>query len=94
MSTICLLLCPSKCLSEAEELYDKLTKKVESLGGSAAGNINQRAQDMKKEAEDLLRRATTGLDKLKSMCLRDSTSLGLCQRRQRSHFWHESTVCL
>ncbi|XP_031421824.1 laminin subunit beta-1 [Clupea harengus] len=54
-------------LSEAEELYDKLTKKVESLGGSAAGNINQRAQDMKKEAEDLLRRATTGLDKLKSL---------------------------
>lgn len=61
-------LCLFKDLTEAEELYDKLTKKVGSLGGSAAGNINQRAKDMKKEAEDLLKKATEGLEKLKSMC--------------------------
>ncbi|XP_063064024.1 laminin subunit beta-2 [Engraulis encrasicolus] len=54
-------------LSEAEQRYDELTKKVESLGGGAVGNINQRAKDMKKEADDLLTKAKEGIKKLKKL---------------------------
>nr|XP_055044545.1 laminin subunit beta-2 [Misgurnus anguillicaudatus] len=52
-------------LSKAENLYNELKEKVDSVGGE--GNVNQRATDMKKEAEDLLNKATKGMQKLKNL---------------------------
>lgn len=42
--------------------------KVESLDGETGGlnSINQKAKDMKKEAEDLLNKASKGLEQLRS----------------------------
>lgn len=41
---------------------------MDSLGGESGGlnNINQKAKDMKKEAEDLLNKATKGIEQLRS----------------------------
>lgn len=41
--------------------------KVDSLGGESEGlNINKKAMDMKKEAEELLNKASKGIEQLKS----------------------------
>jgi len=42
--------------------------KVDSLGGASGdlNHVNQRAKDIKKEAEDLFGKATKGIDQLKS----------------------------
>lgn len=60
-------MCVSQELTNAENLYNELKEKVGSVGG-ADGNVNQKATDMKKEAEDLLKKATKGMETLKSMC--------------------------
>lgn len=36
--------------------------------GGADGNVSQKATDMKKDAEELLKKATNGMETLKSMC--------------------------
>lgn len=58
----------SQSLNKTEEEYRKLQMKVDSLGGESGGlgSINQKAKDMKKEAEDLLSKANKGIEKLKS----------------------------
>ncbi|CAL8238668.1 unnamed protein product, partial [Lota lota] len=54
-------------LNQTEERYRELQDKVDSLGGSGGlDSVNQRAKDMKKEAEDLLNTATKSIDQLKS----------------------------
>ncbi len=52
----------------AENLYKELKEKVDSIGGTGEGDISQKAIEMKKEAEDLLKKATTGMETLRSMC--------------------------
>ncbi|TNN38678.1 Laminin subunit beta-2 [Liparis tanakae] len=56
-------------LNETEERYRELQGKVESLGGASGdlNHVNQRAQDIKKEAEDLFGKATKGIDQLKKL---------------------------
>ena len=46
--------------------------KVDSLGGESGGlnNINQRAMDIKKEADKLLNKATNGIKQLESKYLK------------------------
>ncbi|KAI7793829.1 laminin subunit beta-2 [Triplophysa rosa] len=53
-------------LTNAENLYNDLKEKVDSVGG-ADGNVNQKATDMKKEAEELLNKATKGMETLKKL---------------------------
>lgn len=59
---------PPQSLNDTEEQYSKLQKKINTLGGGAGGlgNINKKAMDMKKEAEDLLNKATKGIEQLRS----------------------------
>ncbi|XP_026854032.2 laminin subunit beta-1 isoform X1 [Electrophorus electricus] len=52
---------------KAETRYKELKDMVDSLGGVAAGNITQRAIDMKNEAESLLTKAKKHLEKLKEL---------------------------
>ncbi|XP_052450464.1 laminin subunit beta-1-like [Carassius gibelio] len=54
-------------LVNAENRYKELKEKVDSVGGTGEGNISQRAREMKKEAEELLKKATTGIDSLKRL---------------------------
>lgn len=55
-------------LNDTEKRYRELLMKVDSLGGESGGlgNINQKAKDMKKEAEDLLNKASRGIEQLRS----------------------------
>ncbi|XP_030624313.1 laminin subunit beta-2 [Chanos chanos] len=54
-------------MTKAEALYKTLNEKVDSLGGAAGGNISQRAENMKREAEDLQKKASQGIDTLKKL---------------------------
>ncbi|XP_071783632.2 laminin subunit beta-1 isoform X1 [Centroberyx gerrardi] len=56
-------------LNETEERYRELQMKVDSLGRESGGldTVNQRAKDMKKEAEDLLNKANKGIEQLKKL---------------------------
>jgi len=60
--------CVYQELTNAENLYKELKEKVDSVGGTGEGNVNQRAIEMKKEAEELLNKATMGMETLRSMC--------------------------
>lgn len=52
-------------LNNTEERYRELQTKMGSVDGGLEG-INQKAKDMKKEAEDLLNEAKKGIEQLKS----------------------------
>ncbi|XP_048033390.1 laminin subunit beta-1 [Megalobrama amblycephala] len=52
-------------LINAENLYKELKEKVDLVGGE--GNVSQRAIEMKKEAEELLNKAITGMNDLKKL---------------------------
>ncbi|XP_045065518.1 laminin subunit beta-2-like [Coregonus clupeaformis] len=56
-------------LNETEDLYKDLQMKVDSLGGASGdlGSVNQRAQEIKKEAEDLLTKADKGIETLRKL---------------------------
>lgn len=56
-------------LNDTENRYQELQRKVDSLGGESGGlnNINQKAKDMKKEAEDLLLKASKGIEQLRKL---------------------------
>lgn len=58
----------SQSFNNTEKRYRELQAKVESLGGGSAGlgNINKKAMDMKKEAEELQKKANKGLEQLRS----------------------------
>lgn len=56
-------------LSHVESRYKELKDKIDSLGGVAAGNITQKALEMKNEAENLLRKAEKDMETLKSTSL-------------------------
>uniref|UniRef100_A0A1A8RWD2 Laminin subunit beta-1 n=1 Tax=Nothobranchius rachovii TaxID=451742 RepID=A0A1A8RWD2_9TELE len=53
-------------LNDTEKRYQELLLKMESLGGAAGdlSSIHQKAQDMKKNAEDLLNDAMSGIQQL------------------------------
>lgn len=55
-------------LNDTEKRYQELQMKIDSLGGDSGGlnNINEKAMAIKKEAEDLLNKATKGMEQLKS----------------------------
>ncbi|KAI4902331.1 hypothetical protein NFI96_018366 [Prochilodus magdalenae] len=57
----------SKEMSEAESRYKELRDKVDSLGGAGAGNVTQKAIDMKNEAEGLLKKANKDMETLKKL---------------------------
>lgn len=67
-SCVCLCVVIQR-LNETEDLYKDLQMKVDSLGGASGGlgNVNQRAKEIKKEAEDLLTKANKGIETLRSM---------------------------
>lgn len=55
-------------LNQTEVRYRELQEKVDSLGGSGGlDRVNQKAKDMKKEAEDLLSTANKSIDLLKKL---------------------------
>ncbi|XP_062248507.1 laminin subunit beta-1 [Platichthys flesus] len=54
-------------LNLTEERYRELRMKVDSLGGEDLNSVNQQAKDMKKEADDLLKKATSGIEQLKRL---------------------------
>lgn len=58
-------------LNDTELRYRELKMKVDSFGGDSGGldTINQRAKNMKEEAEALLNNATKGIEQLKSKCI-------------------------
>lgn len=62
-------MCLFQDLSHVESRYKELKDKIDDLGGMPAGNITQKALDMKNEAEDLLRKANKDMETLKSMSL-------------------------
>ncbi|XP_037334341.2 laminin subunit beta-2 [Pungitius pungitius] len=53
-------------LNDTEERYRELQMKVDSLGGESGGlnSINSKVKDIKKEAEDLLSKASQGIEQL------------------------------
>ncbi|XP_069025233.1 laminin subunit beta-1 [Embiotoca jacksoni] len=54
-----------RSLNDTEERYRELQMKVESLGGeSDLDSINQKAKEIKKDAEDLFSKAKTGIKQL------------------------------
>uniref|UniRef100_A0A672SL20 Laminin subunit beta-2-like n=1 Tax=Sinocyclocheilus grahami TaxID=75366 RepID=A0A672SL20_SINGR len=66
LQEVCVCVCVHE-LVNAENLYNELKEKVDSVGGTGEGNISQKAIEMKKEAEELLKKATTGMETLRSM---------------------------
>ncbi|TRY90633.1 hypothetical protein DNTS_003700 [Danionella cerebrum] len=54
-------------LQTAENLYKELKKKVEVVGGTGDGDVNQKALEMKREAEELLKKATSGMETLRKL---------------------------
>ncbi|XP_070766889.1 laminin subunit beta-1 [Enoplosus armatus] len=56
-------------LNDTEKRYHELQMKVDSLGGDSGGlnSINQKAMDIKKEAEDLLNKASKGIEQLRKL---------------------------
>ncbi|XP_060930658.1 laminin subunit beta-2 [Limanda limanda] len=54
-------------LNHTEERYRELRMKVDSLGGGDLNSVNQQAKDMKKEADDLLNKATSGIKQLERL---------------------------
>ena len=56
----------SQSLNDTEKRYRELQMKVDSLGPGNLTNINQRAGDIKKEAENLLNKANKGMEQLRS----------------------------
>lgn len=58
----------SQSLNNTEKRYRELQMKVDSLGGESGGldSINKKAMDIKKEAEDLLNKASKGIEQLRS----------------------------
>ncbi|XP_040008988.1 laminin subunit beta-1 isoform X2 [Xiphias gladius] len=56
-------------LNNTEKRYRELQTKVDSLGEESGGlnSINQRAMDIKKEADDLLNKATNGIKQLEKL---------------------------
>ncbi|XP_042568965.1 laminin subunit beta-1-like [Cyprinus carpio] len=54
-------------LANAENKYKELKKKVDSVGGTGEGDINQKATEMKKEAEELLKKATKDMETLRNL---------------------------
>ncbi|XP_047459285.1 laminin subunit beta-2 isoform X2 [Mugil cephalus] len=53
-----------KSFNDTEKQYLELRKKVDSLGGGDLSEIHKRANDMKKEAEGLFKKAKDGIDEL------------------------------
>lgn len=54
-------------LNATEKRYQELQMKVDSLGDAGGlNNVNQKAKEIKKEAEDLLNKATKGIEQLRS----------------------------
>lgn len=55
-------------LNDTEKRYQELQMKIDSLGGDSGGlnDINKKAMAIKKEAEDLLNKATKGMEQLRS----------------------------
>lgn len=58
----------SQVLNDTEKRYETLQKKVSSLTGESGTiiNINQKAMDMKSEAEELLDKAVKKIEQLRS----------------------------
>lgn len=58
----------SQVLNDTEKRYETLQKKVGSLTGESGTiiNINQKAMDMKSEAEGLLDKAVKKIEQLRS----------------------------
>lgn len=58
----------SQVLNDTEKRYETLQKKVGSLTGESGTiiNINQKAVDMKSEAEELLDKAVKKIEQLRS----------------------------
>lgn len=58
----------SQVLNDTEKRYETLQKKVGSLTGESGTiiNINQKAMDMKSEAEELLDKAVKKIEQLRS----------------------------
>lgn len=56
-------------LNETEKQFLELQMKVDSLGGASggAGNVHQRANKIKEEAENLLNKANKGIETLKKL---------------------------
>uniref|UniRef100_A0A4W6G2C9 Laminin, beta 2-like n=1 Tax=Lates calcarifer TaxID=8187 RepID=A0A4W6G2C9_LATCA len=67
-------------LNDTEKRYRELQMKVDSLGGEAGGlnTINQRAMDIKKEADNLLNKAKSGIRQLQSEYMKLLTVFSLC----------------
>lgn len=64
-----MFVCLYQDLSHVETRYKELKDKIDALGETAAGNVTQKALDMKNEAEDLLRKANKDMETLKSRSL-------------------------
>uniref|UniRef100_A0A8D2ZRP9 Laminin, beta 2-like n=1 Tax=Scophthalmus maximus TaxID=52904 RepID=A0A8D2ZRP9_SCOMX len=71
-------------LNDTEKRYSELRTKVDSLGGESGGlnSINQRAKDMKKEADDLLGKATSGMKQLEKLEKKFKTNERRMQRQR------------
>ncbi|XP_051517314.1 laminin subunit beta-2 [Myxocyprinus asiaticus] len=54
-------------LTDVENLYKELKAKVQSVRGNGEGDVNQRAMDMKKEAEELLNKASKGIEAIREL---------------------------
>lgn len=70
---------------------------MDSLGGESGGlnSINQRAKDMKKEADDLLGKATSGMKQLESEFTMLCVNKPIIRRASYfGHPVHLSMVCL
>ncbi|KAJ4933887.1 hypothetical protein JOQ06_006696, partial [Pogonophryne albipinna] len=57
-----------RSLNDTEKRYQELQMKVDSLGDvGGLNNVNQKAKEIKKEAEDLLNKATKGIEQLRKL---------------------------
>lgn len=63
-----ILIVVSQSFNNTEKRFNELKIKVASLGpdSGALGNIHQKALSMKKDAEDLLNKASNGMKQLDS----------------------------
>lgn len=70
-------------LNDTEKRYRELQMKVDSLGEGSGGlnSINQKAKDIKKEAEDLLNKASKGIEQLRSEYTKLFLVLTVCSLR-------------
>uniref|UniRef100_A0A3B3Z8Y5 Uncharacterized protein n=1 Tax=Periophthalmus magnuspinnatus TaxID=409849 RepID=A0A3B3Z8Y5_9GOBI len=57
----------AQSLNDTERRYEELRKKLDSFGGEGLDMVSERAENLRREAEELLNKANSGVEQLKKL---------------------------